>query len=317
MPSTAAGTEYLDISFTSSAGYASTMLIPKAVDGAPVPAVLFCHGSGTGDRSRSFTDATAFRALRNGLLDSGVMVIEGHVGGDHWGNARGTSAYEALVFDAAARNPIAGLLIYGRSMGGTVASWLATQPESKVKPYVCGLYLNSAVQNLYWWSFQKNGAGQPGGPAAAYGIKDQTSVTEFRTKTAGRDPLTFDPATFAGMPVLWIAGTADETVDVVFNSTAQRDRVYKRTPHHAFLVYAGEDHSSGSSGTFGHTPEELAFIDYCRGLTPAGLTYYSTPTRSHSVLDARYYDAGSARPMMIEALNPPRPVPVLWAEAAL
>ena len=130
MPTTPNGTVYSDRTFTSSKGYTSTMLVPTSIDGTgtPVHTVLFCHGSGTGDRSRTFSDSTMLTPLKNALMDGGYMLIEGHVGGDHWGNQRGVDAYVALVKDSAKLyNPIASLMVYGRSMGGTVACHLATQ----------------------------------------------------------------------------------------------------------------------------------------------------------------------------------------------
>ena len=316
MPTTPAGTVYADKTFTSSKGYASTMLIPATVEasGAPASAVLYCHGSGAGDRSRAFSDASYFDNLKNALLDGGFMLVEGHVGGDHWGNQRGIDAYVALLQGAAAIHPINGVIPFGRSMGGTVASYLATQ-NTPIKPYVSGLYLQAGLQSLYWWCFKKGeaGTGTPGGPAAAYGITNQTSLPEFLTKTAGYDPLTFAPASFAGLPVLWVHGTEDTTVSMKDNSAAQRARVYPNLASGILHPVAGGDHSTGAAGVFGQTAAEMSFFNRCRGSQEIPISNWELTIGAevHRVLDARLYDDLTANPLSMRVINPIKPVSIL------
>jgi len=316
MPTTPNGTVYSDRTFTSSKGYVSTMLVPTAIDGTgtPVHTVLFCHGSGTGDRSRTFSDSSMLTPLKNALMDAGFMLIEGHVGGDHWGNQRGVDAYVALVKDSAKLyNPIASLIVYGRSMGGTVACHLATQ-ETPVKPYVSGLYLNSAVQSLYWWSFTKNGTGQPNGPASCYGIEDVTSVSEFLAKTKGYDPLTFAKSSFAGLPIMWTMGTADATVDPLYNTVALRDRVAGYPESSYVNSVAGGTHNGDTTGTYGLSSQEMAFFQKCRGdyLIPiTDWTYYSQ-VKQHRVLDARTFDGAAYSPTSLRVIRPAKTVPTYY-----
>lgn len=321
MPTTPNGTVYSDRTFTSSAGYTSTMLVPTHLDGTgtPIQTVLFCHGSGTGDRSRTFSDSTMLTPLKNALMDGGYMLIEGHVGGDHWGNQRAVDAYVALVTDSAKLyNPISGLIVYGRSMGGTVACHLASQ-DTPLKPYVTGLYLNSAVQSLYWWSFIKNGTGQPTGPAVCYDIDDPTSVTEFLAKTKGYDPMTFAKSSFTDIPVMWTMGTADATVDPLYNATALRDRIGAYVESSYFNAVAGGTHNGDTSGTYGLSAQEIAFFNKCRGdyLVPITDWTVHSQVKTHRVLDARLVaSTGAHDPLSLRVFRPARTVPVFLGQGA-
>lgn len=261
MPTTAKGTAYTEFTATPPGGELTLWAVPDSLIGTPgIPIVLYTHGASGG--YNQFATSSAWTGLREWLIDNGIAWVEGVGGGPQaWGNLAQRNSYPiSLLYVMGIIGGSSSIIILGRSMGGLVAYWLATQ--SSFASQVVGLILSSAVTNLEEWILPP-----PIGFEfrVAYGLAQDGS--NYEEKTAGFHPLEFDPALFAGKNILSLVGDADTTVPPTTNTYPMREHWAGQPAIDRLEVRAGGDHSQGN-GTYTMVAPMAAFISDVLGLTP-------------------------------------------------
>lgn len=224
-----------------------------------VPVCLYTHGAGGGPSQ--FHDLDAFSGIRNYMLDSGVVTVEGTGGGSQpWANDSSKTAYENTwqhVADLFEPEVTFGLF---RSMGGLVGQWLLTQ-SSVVAENMQGAMVNSGVQDLMWayqsgsWTAAMN---------SAWGV---SSYSQFQAAAASSDPMQFASSDWTGKKMLQLVGTADTLVPAEQNGIAIRGH-YSGSPEVDLLdIRPGGDHSTGN-GSYLQVSAMANFVDLMLGKGP-------------------------------------------------
>lgn len=193
--------------------------------GAPVPTVLYCHGAG--GLYDNFTASPQWEPLRDWLLENGWAWVEGTGGVDdaggqyNWGNQNARDAYLAYLAQAGTILDVGTVVVLGRSMGGMVGSWLATQ--SPIAGDVAGFIANSAVGSMFVGGdyndpdpMTQNMAVFAGSAIrTAYGISDPDPAVWYpalQVAAADYAPELYDPAVWTGRNALFLYGDNDVTV---------------------------------------------------------------------------------------------------------
>lgn len=226
MATTPAGTSYTPTVHVNAMGDNNTYCLADAeVSTSTVkPVFLFCHGAGSADNF--FAASESVKGLRDRLIDHGWFVVEGDGWSPtHWGRPEAGESYAATLTELAELFPLGPVTIMGRSMGGLVSSALATQDRYGIKPHVAGLMVNAGVQSLVWWGVTEGKTFSGAWPDPAIDLE------AFMEATEDFDPLRWDPSVYAGLPVQWISGTHDTSVDFTANGLAQYNRVKQYAAH--------------------------------------------------------------------------------------
>lgn len=218
--------------------------------------VVYAHGSsGTYNQ---FATLTAWAGIRNWLMDNHVPVVEA-LGGDDWGGDASRITYQQAVAWARTQVPGVKIIVMGRSMGGLVAYWLATQSEFSAD--VQGLIVNSGTSDLAYRYSVATGSVLTA-MNTAYGLPGSTKdVTAFTAASAGHDPMLFSGSLFSAVPVLQLWGTDDTQVPPAQHGQAWWTAFssYLPIPPSAVDVRSGGDHSS-TNGSYLQIEAMSAFL---------------------------------------------------------
>ena len=206
------------------------------------PLLIYCHGVGGDQTEFGLAD---YAGLRSWLHDQGWAALEANGGGPGWGNQTQRDTYRAAYDVVAADYEVTDVIVFGRSMGGIIGSWLhlydpAISAKSK------GLILCGAVQDL-GWAYDATFATSI---RAAYGTSDRTSTM---TAVAGHNPIDFPAGDYAGSSILFQAGDADTIVSGADNVLAQHTRVSGQLAFDVVDVEPGGDHYTVRTRTTVHT----------------------------------------------------------------
>lgn len=203
---------------------------------ADIPTILYAHGAGGG--SNQFETLGAWAGMRNWLIDNGWAWVESQGGGAQpWGNQASRDAYESALTHVSGLLDIGAVVPLGRSMGGLVTYWLATQ-STIVAPRAVGFIINSGTTDLAATYARPE---RVDAVEAAYGF---TGSGGYAAATAGFDPMLFPLSTWDGVKVLQLWGDADDTVPAVDHAIAIRTRWAGRPTLDAYDIRAGGDHSA-------------------------------------------------------------------------
>ncbi|MTE23270.1 S9 family peptidase [Microbacterium sp. ZXX196] len=222
---------------------------------ANIPTVLYTHGAG-GTRTQ-FSTLGAWSGLRGWLIDNGWAYIEADGGGTtSWGGPAARASYEDAVASARRIIDIGDIVVLGRSMGGLVAYWLATQSEFASD--VVGLIINSRTTDLAY-RYATGDATDKAQMQAAYAASDDAS---FAVNSVGFDPMPFASGVWAGKNVLQMYGTADTTVPAPANhAQAWVDEYGASVEYLGVDVRAGGSHST-TNGSYLQVDAMTAFLSY-------------------------------------------------------
>lgn len=285
MPVTSTGTPYTEFTATPVGGDLTLWAIPDALIGTPgIPLMVYAHGASGG--YNQFAASSAWTGLREWLINNGIAWVESVGGGPQsWGGPASRASYEASFAHVdAILGGTSPVLILGRSMGGLVSYWLATQSSFAAR--VDGLILSSAVTSLEEWILPP-----PIGFEfrVAYGLAQDGS--NYAEKTAGYHPLEFTPSLFAGKNIISLVGDADTTVPPTTNTYPMRAHWAGQPAIDRLEVRAGGDHSQ-ANGTYTMVQPMTEFISDVLGLGPPPRptllrvlgTYVVLNGRRHAVL---------------------------------
>lgn len=279
MATTAAGTAYTPRSWTNATGDPSTWAVADHLADTDYrkPVLIYCHGNGSD--YLTFTEGNQYRRLRDRVIDAGWVYIEARGGSiSHWGREFAMESYAAAAHEVATLHPLGTAVVYGRSMGGTVATSLAVKPEWGLSQHIVGLCLEAAVQDMYdrhvIRGYSLNGQYPEGRP-------DQGGDPEaFDEANAPFNPIRYDPQLWADMPVQFIHGTHDDNVTPGPNAQAQYARIKDIAPYAGLYLRGLGTHGTGDSSddeVFGPAWE---FLRRAQGLypTPVSLVLDGSPT---------------------------------------
>lgn len=288
MPTTASGTAYTATTWNNFYGDPCVWAVADHLADTPhrKPVLMFCHGNGS-DYDH-FTTGNQYRRLRDTLIDAGWVYVETRgMSVSHWGREFAMRSYVAAAVEAAQQHPLGTVVLYGRSMGGTVSTSLAVKPEWGFTQHVVGLCLESAVQDLYERhvvrGYSLNGQYPEGRPSQG------GDPTAFAEASEPFDPMRFSPDLWADMPVQFIHGTHDDNV-LPTDALRQLDRIRPYAPYaHAWLRGLGT-HGTGESGDDEVFGPAWRFIRRAQGrhAEPVGLSLGGAPV----AMTGRYYRHG-------------------------
>jgi len=182
------------------------------------------HGHG-GDLSTDANLVSTWRALN----DAGYLVACPYLGGETWGN-NAAQAFIAELQDVLVEefgvDPWVHL--YGDSMGAGAALTAIAKGTVPVR----SAYLAEAVCDL----------------SEIWADVDYTSIlTAYSSNTTLRDandPMQFDAADFAGVPMLFVASASDTAVPKADHTDAMRTKLGTSVPN--YLIAATGDHTHAS-----------------------------------------------------------------------
>ena len=184
----------------------SLIQLPAAYDARmPFPVVIYCHGSGDEDElTMPATKSNGLGALLKALVDAGFIVASSDFGGTtNWGNPNALTAMQDLyrtLRDSYSIGPIGFLC---NSMGSQVAlNTLARRVVPCQALYGIDMACNLAA--FYAES------GYTAAINSAFGITG-TAPNDYATLTAGHDPVLRQGWEFRGIPMRFIASSADTT----------------------------------------------------------------------------------------------------------
>jgi pimeloyl-ACP methyl ester carboxylesterase len=222
MPFTSTGRSFTYHDWTNAVGDQSRWALADDLhtDPNPKPVMLFCHGSGS--LFDQFSASPAWTPMRDRLIENGWVYVEAlGLSATHWGHREAVESYALTLHEAAAQHPLGPVTLYGTSMGGTVSSSLATQVSYGMTEHVAGLILSAPVQSMLQYGLVDGGFWNM---IPWYG-DPRVDEPAFIAATEPQDPLRFPAEDYAGLPVLWLAGTHDTAVPVEPHARAQYDRV--------------------------------------------------------------------------------------------
>jgi pimeloyl-ACP methyl ester carboxylesterase len=276
MPTTANGTAYT--TYTASLPGHGTVVwtIGDAFVGMlDRPTILYAHGSG-GAPDQWATLAQA-KDIRDAWIDGGGLVIEGGggttdaAGAQNWGNAAARSAYVAYLAYVAGTISVGDLVVVGRSMGGLVAAWLATQ--SSIAGDVAGFISMSGVETMLVGSadntapvIEKNTVRHFGSTMwAAYG---QTTYAGAAAAVEGTySPEDWDPTVWDGTSILALWGDNDTSVPWDTRGGGPlADTWETRAPLYREVRRPNGDH--GNNSTWLNVDDMLTFLGDVTSFTP-------------------------------------------------
>lgn len=176
--------------------------LPPGYNGeAQTPVVLFTHQATTGNRNNPMEE-TRWSALRQSLSENGYALLSADDGGDRWGNAASVENYAALLQWVRDRVYTGPVFMIGASMGAlpmfNAISGGAIRPRAAVAVSpVCNLVAMRANSSF------------TSAIDAAWGSSSEVTLIE---KSAGRNPISADPALFSGVPYRFHAYDGDAIV---------------------------------------------------------------------------------------------------------
>lgn len=267
MAVTSSGTRYTPRTWTNAVGDQCVWAVADRLRHTTwrKPVLLYCHGNG--GAYNFFTNSTGYRQFRDLLIDNGWVYIETlGKSASHWGREFAMESYAAAAKEAAAKHPLGPVVLHGRSMGGTVASSLAVKPEWGIKQHVVGLLLESAVQDMYdrhvIRGYSLNGQYPEGR------VSEGGNPAAFAAAVAPFNPIQFDPALYANLPVQFIHGDADDNVTIGPNPQAQLARIQGVAPYANLVTRVGGTHGSSESGDLAFVTPAWDFVRRAQNLYP-------------------------------------------------
>ena len=206
--------------FTTPGGDTSRVGIPDRIaPGGTVKLLIYCHGVGGNHAEFALAD---YNNLRSWMNLNGWAFLESNAQGPTWGNDTARAYYRAAFDHVDARYDVTDVVLFGRSMGGIVSSWLYLN-DTAISPLARGLILCSAVQDMEWaYDFSTSASVFRTQMQTAYGTTNR--ATTFAAIT-NHNPIGFSPATYTGKKVLFQSGTEDGIVAHTTNVAAQQARV--------------------------------------------------------------------------------------------
>jgi len=227
--------------FTTAGGDAARFGKPATATGGPL--LVYCHGLGGDETEFSLAD---YDALRSWMLSNGWAWVEANGTGPGWGNDAQRAAYRAAYDHVTAGYAVTDVVLFGRSHGGIVSSWLYLY-DTAIAPKAKGLILCAGVQDLIW-GYDSGGFSTT--IKTAYGTTSRPATV---TAVTGHNPIGFPAADYAGKAVLFQYGDADTVVDPSANVLAQQARVASVLTVNQTDVAPGGDHYVPRARVAAHT----------------------------------------------------------------
>jgi pimeloyl-ACP methyl ester carboxylesterase len=199
-------------------------------------------------------------------------------GQQNWGNQNARDAYLAYFAWARAQIDVGPVVVLGRSMGGLVASWLATR--SPIAGDIAGVLFNSAVSTLFVGSGPESSPVIGRSSAAyfytvlpgAYGVSTSNPdwYAQLQAAAAVHAPESWPASVWAGKRVLHCYGTADESVPWTPRGGAPMRALWAGQPAiDRVAIREGGDHST-TNGSYLQVPEMTAFLREIGGTPGTG-----------------------------------------------
>jgi pimeloyl-ACP methyl ester carboxylesterase len=258
MPTTAGGTNYTLRTFrtTTSNESAHWFMDDARLDEKNIPVIIYCHGH-EGPYNQ-FATMGAWKGLRDWLVDNGFAVVESAGGGpSSWANSAARTSYVDAFNHVDGSISVGKVIPLGRSMGGLVSYWLATQ--SPLASRVPALIVNSGTTDLSKRvTFNSTEFGHPELRAA---YPEAKSIAEWYQLTAPHDPMQFDASLWAGKSVLQLWGTNDPSVPSSWNGEAWVAKYGTHAAYAAIDVREGGDHSA-ENGSYLQVSAMTTFLEF-------------------------------------------------------
>lgn len=203
--------------FTPDGGDASRFGKVAGATGGPL--LIYCHGVGGSETEFSIGDYSGLRAW---MHDNEWAWMEALATGPGWGNQAQRDCYRAAFDHVTGIYDVTDVVVFGRSMGGLVASWLYLY-DAAIAPAAKGLILCSAVQDIMDTYDGTSGTSSfRTSIRAAYGTTDKATT---QAAIVGHNPVDFPAGDYAGKAVLFQSGTEDDIVNPAENVQEQQGRV--------------------------------------------------------------------------------------------
>jgi pimeloyl-ACP methyl ester carboxylesterase len=229
---------------------ACTILVPDSYDEeVPTDLVLYCHGQNGPEHAPD--SETGPKTVADELTGAGYFIAGSQARGNSWGSQNSVEDNVLFVKYLRETYNIRNIIVWGISMGGTVALNFAR--ANRVNGIV-GLYLIDGATNL---ASIYDGI-YPANIDSAYGITGSAPNT-YANKTAGHDPNLTDPWAWRHMPMLIIGSSGDTTVPYATNAEAFAAKMAGSSRNIQFVTVAG---THVNSNTF-RPAEALAFCQDC------------------------------------------------------
>jgi len=268
--------------FTPSGGDASRF--GKVAGRSSGPMLLYCHGVGGNENEFSISD---YANLRSWMHDNGWAWAEALATGPGWGNQAQRNCYSATVEYIGNSYDITDIVIFGRSMGGLVASWLYLY--SSIVDLCRGLILCSSVQDIMDMYDGTSGTSSfRTSIRNAYGTVDKATTV---AAIAGHNPIDFPSEDYTGKAILFQTGTEDDIVNPVENVQKQNTRVSTFLSLNVIDYIAGDHYI-----TRPRWEQHSAFMDsvILPPEPPSDLNVYRTSQRYFYSIDGKYFPVGSS-----------------------
>jgi hypothetical protein len=200
---------------TSPSGQAIRVLVPDCYNASvPMPLVIYFHGSSE-DQTSVNTDAQKLPEVYD-LISQGFLIATSNAHGNNWGSATGVADHQELYDYMASHYNLAGVSLWGQSMGGIAALNAKVHSTIPAKCFL-GTYPVCNLRDLY------DIGTYTGAIKTAYGIASDGS--DYATKTAGYDPVLAGDGNFTNFRMRFYASPSDVTVPKATNSDQMKTHV--------------------------------------------------------------------------------------------
>lgn len=218
---------------------------------ADIPTLIYTHGN-SGSASQ-FTSFSAWSGLRDWWIDNGGAYVEGLGGGSTFGNQAARDAYEESFAYVQTQIDVGRVAVLGRSMGGIVGYWLASQ-SPLVAPLCDALIINSGTTDLTVRS-----GGYPGAAEFQNWFGINPDGSNFESVMDEFDPMRQPLSDWTGRNVMQLWGSADTTVDPDVHGKAWIAKYGGSVALLATDERAGGDHTQ-TNGSYLQTAPMTAFL---------------------------------------------------------
>lgn len=199
-------------------GQTARAAVPQGYDPvAGADLVLYHHGAGELSDGPFGGDPLKL-AVVDALSRAGHLIAACDARADNWGNAASAPDYDALLAECRARHNVRRVVVLSQSMGGLSGlQQVARMVAAGDAPAAwAGIYPVASLANLY------DAGTFAAAIRTAHGIAPDGS--DYAAKTAGRDPMLFDPAALGTVPLRAWASPADTVVAKAANADALATR---------------------------------------------------------------------------------------------
>lgn len=267
MATTAAGTSYTVYTAIVAGESIFWAVADAKATQSDIPTILYTHGAG--GAANQFATLSAWKGLREWLIDNGWAWVEGDGGGSQpWGNTASQTSYLAAFDHVDGILDIGKVVVLGRSMGGAVAARIYNARRGTDARFV-GLIQNSGVQDLAW-AYDYDAGRWTSAFNSAWGVANKAA---FLTAVAGKNPIDGPASAWDGAKVLQLWGDADDTVPPAQNAIPMRAMYAGHPAIDNADVRAGGDHSA-TNGSYLQVAAMTAFlIDVTGGIAPPKTFY--------------------------------------------